>query len=278
MEMRYPSSPEAVQRFTTAELRDEFLIETLFTPGAVNMVYSHIDRVIVGGAAPTNAPLALAGDPRELGADFFLQRREMGIVCVSGGGGTVTVDGADFSMNKLDGLYVGMGARHVSFASADAANPAHFYFASTPAHQTYPTIHIPINDAQPQHLGDLTNSNQRTIYKYIHPDGVQSCQLVLGVTLLEPNNMWNTMPAHTHARRMEVYFYFDLAGDNVVFHLMGQPDETRHLVIRNEQAAISPSWSIHAGMGTGNYSFVWAMAGENQTFSDMDAVVMPALR
>ncbi|MBN2469944.1 MAG: 5-dehydro-4-deoxy-D-glucuronate isomerase [Anaerolineae bacterium] len=278
MEMRYPSSPDAVERFTTAELRDEFLIETLFADGAINMVYSHIDRVIVGGAVPTNAVLALAGDPKELGADFFLQRRELGIVCVSGGAGTVTVDGTAYAMDKLDGLYVGMGVKDVSFASVDAANPAHFYFVSTPAHQTYPTAHIPIKDAEPQHLGDPANSNKRTIYKYIHPAGVQSCQLVLGVTLLAPNNMWNTMPAHTHARRMEVYLYFDIAGDNVVFHLMGQPDETRHLIMRNEQAAISPSWSIHAGMGTVNYSFVWAMAGENQTFSDMDGVSMTALR
>ncbi len=277
MDMRYPSSPEAVRRFTTAELRDEFLIETLFTDGAIHMVYSHIDRIIVGGAAPADVPLPLTGDPKELGADYFLQRREIGIVCV-GGAGTVTVDGAAYHMDRLDGLYVGMGAQDVTFASDDGSRPAHFYFASTPAHRAYPTAHIPIKDAEPLRLGDIANSNKRTIYKYIHPDGARSCQLVLGVTLLEPNNMWNTMPAHTHARRMEVYFYFDIADDNVVFHLMGEPDETRHLVIRNEQAAISPSWSIHAGMGTGSYSFVWAMAGENQTFSDMDPVAMTALR
>lgn len=277
MEMRYPSGPEAVKRFTTAELRDEFLIEQLFVNGQVTMVYSHIDRIIVGGAAPAGSPLTLTADPKELGADFFLQRREVGIVNV-GGAGRITVDGTAYEMDKLDGLYIGMGAQDVTFASADAGQPAHFYFASTPAHQTYPTAQIPIKDAEPVHLGDIANSNTRTIYKYIHPDGVQSCQLVMGVTLLEPNNMWNTMPAHTHARRMEVYFYFDIAADNVVFHLMGEPDETRHLVMRNEQAAISPSWSVHSGMGTSNYSFVWAMAGENQTFSDMDAVAMESLR
>ncbi|MBN1563676.1 MAG: 5-dehydro-4-deoxy-D-glucuronate isomerase [Anaerolineae bacterium] len=277
MEMRYPAHPDRVKTYTTEQLRSDFLIENLFVDGAINMVYSHIDRIITGGAAPADAALVLAGDPKELGADFFLERREMGVVNV-GGAGQVTVDGMTYPMVKLDGLYIGMGAQEVTFASDDAANPAHFYFSSTPAHHTYPTTHIPISTATPMHLGDIANSNKRTIYKYIHPDGPKSCQLVMGVTLLDPNNMWNTMPAHTHARRMEVYFYFDLEGDNVVFHLMGEPDETRHLVMRNEQAVISPSWSIHAGMGTGNYAFIWAMAGENQTFSDMDAVAMGDLK
>jgi 4-deoxy-L-threo-5-hexosulose-uronate ketol-isomerase len=277
MDMRYPSHPDKVRTYTTEQLREEFLIDGLFVDGAINMVYSHIDRIITGGAAPTGKPLALAGDPKELGADYFLERREMGVVNV-GGAGKVTVDGSEYAMDKLDGLYVGRGAQDITFASDDAANPAHFYFSSTPAHTSYPTTHIAISSAEPLHLGDIANSNKRTIYKYIHPDGPQSCQLVMGVTLLEPNNMWNTMPAHTHARRMEVYFYFDIEGENVVFHLMGEPEETRHLVVRNEQAVISPSWSIHSGMGTGNYAFIWAMAGENQTFSDMDAVAMTELR
>ncbi len=277
MEMRYPSSPEAVKRYTTDQLRAEFLIEKLFEDGQIRMTYSHIDRIIVGGAAPTTAGLELVGDKAELGADFFLERREMGIVNVAGPG-RVVLDGTAYEMAKLDGLYVGMGTRSVCFESSDANQPAHFYFTSTPAHHTYPTVHVPIGDAEPIHLGDDSHSNKRTIYKYIHPDGPKSCQLVLGVTLLAPDNMWNTMPAHTHARRMEVYFYFDIARENVVFHLMGEPDETRHLVMRNEQAAISPSWSIHAGMGTGNYAFIWAMAGENQTFTDMDAVAMAELR
>ncbi len=277
MQMRYPSNPEKVRTFTTEQLRDEFLIDKLFSDDAITLVYSHIDRIIVGGACPVTTALELTASKQDLGTDTFLERREVGIVNV-GGAGTVTVDGVDYAMSKLDGLYVGKGAQSVRFASADASAPAHFYFTSTPAHATYPTTHIPISRAEPNHLGSIANSNERTIYKYIHPDGVKSCQLVLGVTLLEPNNMWNTMPAHTHARRMEVYFYFDVQGDNVVFHLMGEPDETRHLVIRNEQAVISPSWSIHAGMGTGNYAFIWAMAGENQTFSDMDAVPMRALR
>lgn len=277
MEMRYPSHPDKVKTFTTTQLRDEFLIPTLFVDGEVTLVYSHIDRIIVGGAAPIHEPLTLAANPKDLGADFFLQRREVGIINV-GGSGTITVDGAVYPMSQCDGLYVGMGAQDVRFASDDASSPAHFYFTSTPAHMSYPTTHIPISSAEPTHLGSISNSNERTIYKYIHPDGVKSCQLVMGLTLLEPNNMWNTMPAHTHARRMEVYFYFNITGDNVVFHLMGEPEETRHLVVRNEQAVISPSWSIHAGMGTGNYSFIWAMAGENQTFSDMDAVTMSQLR
>ncbi len=277
MEMRYPSHPDKVQHFNTDQLRDEFLIEKLFVDGAITMVYTHIDRVIIGGAAPTGEPLALPDNVKELGTAFFLERREVGIVNV-GGAGKVTVDGATFAMQKLDGLYVGLGAKVVQFASADAAQPAHFYFMSVPAHTTYPTTHIPISDAEPLRLGDIANSNERTIYKFIHPDGVKSCQLTLGVTLLEPNNMWNTMPAHLHSRRSEVYFYFDIEGDNVVFHLMGDPNKTRHIVMRDEQAVISPSWSIHAGMGTGNYAFIWAMAGENQAFTDMDPVAMSDLR
>ncbi len=276
MEMRYPSHPEQVRQFTTAQLRQEFLIPTLFVPNDLTLVYSHIDRVIVGGACPTNQPLALSGDPKELGSAYFLERREAGIINVAGAG-TINVDGSSYPMTKYDCLYVGKGAQAVEFCSDDPSQPAHFYLVSTPAHTTHPTTHIPISSAEPVHLGSIANSNERTINKYIHPDGVKSCQLVMGLTLLEPNNMWNTMPAHTHARRMEVYFYFDISGENVVFHLMGEPEETRHLVVRNEQAVISPSWSIHAGMGTGNYAFIWAMAGENQTFTDMDAVSMTRL-
>ena len=276
MEIRYPSHPETAKGFSTSQLRDEFLITDLFVDDAVKMTYSHIDRIIVGGACPVSKSLALTGSPKELGAEYFLERREIGIVNV-GGDGKITVDGAAYPMTRRDGLYIGMGAKNVQFASTNPGNPAHFYFASTPAHTAYPAVHIPISNAEPLRLGDNSNSNKRTIYKYIHPDGVKSCQLVMGVTLLEPNNMWNTMPTHIHARRMEVYFYFDIEGDNVVFHLMGEPGETRHLIVRNEQAAISPSWSIHSGMGTSNYAFIWAMAGENQTFSDMDAVPMSEL-
>ncbi|MBN1678902.1 MAG: 5-dehydro-4-deoxy-D-glucuronate isomerase [Anaerolineae bacterium] len=277
MDMRYPSHPDKVKHFNTNQLREEFLIDTLFVDGEITMVYTHIDRVITGGVCPTSKLLALPADIKELGTAFFLERREMGVVNV-GGSGTISVDGQAFTMQKLDGLYIGMGAKDVRFASDQAGEPAHFYFISTPAHASFPTVHIPINDAEPLHLGDISNSNERTIYKFIHPDGVKSSQLVMGVTLLEPNNMWNTMPAHLHSRRMEVYFYFDISDENIVFHLMGEPGETRHLVMRNEQAVISPSWSIHAGMGTGNYTFIWAMAGENQLFTDMDPVAMSDLR
>ncbi len=276
MDMRYPSHPDSIKTFTTAQLRDEFLIPTVFVDGALTLLYSHIDRVIVGGAAPVDQPLTLAANTKEMGVEYFLQRREIGIINV-GGNGMVTVDGTSYPMNPRDGLYIGMGVKEVQFSSDTSTNPAHFYLISTPAHAAYPTTHIPIASAEPAHLGSISNSNERTIYKYIHPDGVKSCQLVMGLTLLEPNNMWNTMPPHLHARRMEVYFYFDIAENNVVFHLMGEPDETRHLVVRNEQAVISPSWSVHAGMGTGNYAFIWAMAGENQTFSDMDAVSLSSL-
>jgi 4-deoxy-L-threo-5-hexosulose-uronate ketol-isomerase len=276
MDMRYPYHPQEVKTFTTTQLRDEFLIPTLFVDDKVTLTYTHVDRMIIGGAVPKTETLLLTAPPKDLGADFFLQRREVGIINV-GGAGSVCADSVEYPMTKYDGLYVGMGTKEVTFTSQDPQQPARFYFTSAPAHAACPTAHIPISSASPVHLGSIANSNERTINKYIHPDGVKSCQLVMGLTILDPNNMWNTMPAHTHARRMEVYFYFDISGENVVFHLMGEPNETRHLVVRNEQAVISPSWSIHAGMGTGNYAFIWAMAGENQAFSDMDAVPMTQL-
>jgi 4-deoxy-L-threo-5-hexosulose-uronate ketol-isomerase len=275
MQQRYAIDPERAKIFTTTELREHFLVESLFTHDGINMVYSHHDRVIIGGACPLN-PLKLNGDKEALASDVFLARREMGIINV-GGPGKINAAGIEYPMVKQDGLYIGMGVEDFIFESEDAKNPAHFYFISSPAHTTYPTTHIPIANAEPIHLGEDANSNKRTIYKYIHPDGVKSCQLTMGMTLLAPNNMWNTMPAHLHDRRMEVYFYFDIDEGNAVFHLMGQPDETRHLVMRNEQAVISPPWSIHAGMGTGNYTFIWAMAGENQDFTDMDAVAVDDL-
>ncbi len=277
MEMRYPFHPDQVKHMTTSELRSNFHIGSLFTPGELRLVYSHVDRVIVGGATPIQTPVELAADTHDLGADYFLERREAGIINI-GGEGSVSVDGKPFAMAKRDSLYVGKGVRQVVFKSIDAGNPAQFFIFSAPAHASYPTAHIKIQDAEPVHLGDPLNSNKRTIYKYIHPDGVQSCQIVMGMTLLEPGNMWNTMPVHSHARRMETYLYFDIPEDNVVFHLLGEPDETRHLVMRDREAVISPSWSIHSGMGTGSYTFIWAMAGENQIFTDMDAVPMATLR
>jgi 4-deoxy-L-threo-5-hexosulose-uronate ketol-isomerase len=277
MEMRYPVHPDQVKRMTTDELRANFHIGGLFKPGELHLVYSHIDRVIVGGAMPAGTPVTLAAEKRDLAADYFLERREAGIINI-GDQGTITVDGEPFTLAKRDGLYVGKGTRQVVFHSADASAPAQFFLFSAPAHTSYPTVHLKIDDAAPVHLGDGLNSNKRTIYKYIHPEGMQSCQVMMGMTLLEPGNMWNTMPAHLHARRMEVYCYFDIEVENIVFHLMGEADETRHLVMRDREAVISPPWSIHSGMGTGSYTFIWAMAGENQSFADMDPVSMGSLQ
>jgi len=277
MEFRQAASAEATKGYDTEKLRKEYLVESLFVPGELKLVYSHVDRYIIGGVVPTNGAVALEVDLKLIGAGFFLERRELGIVNI-GGAGTVTADGVDYAMDGKDCLYIGRGTQAVSFASADAANPAKYYLISAPAHTTYPTVKAALSEATPQHLGSITNSNERTIYKYIHEDGIKSCQLMLGMTLLKPGNMWNTMPAHTHERRSEVYLYFDMPEDGVVFHMMGEPQETRHLVVRNEQAVISPSWSIHSGVGTSNYTFIWAMAGENQSFSDMDMIPMKSLR
>ncbi|TDL54312.1 5-dehydro-4-deoxy-D-glucuronate isomerase [Paenibacillus dendritiformis] len=277
MEIRYACHPEGAKGYDTSRLREEFLIEKLFIDNEMQMVYSHVDRYITGGVLPTTKTVKLEADAKEMGADYFLERREIGIINV-GGEGVITVDGVAYDMEPRDCLYIGMGSKDVTFASKEAARPARFYFNSTPAHKTYPTEKVAISKATPQHLGSLSSSNERTIYKYIHKGGVQSCQLVMGMTLLKPNNMWNTMPCHTHNRRSEVYFYFDMPEDGVVFHLMGEPQETRHVVVRNEQAIISPSWSIHSGVGTSNYTFIWGMAGENQTFEDMDMVDMKDLK
>jgi len=277
MDMRYPIHPDSVKCLSTDELYHHFHIRSLFVADRLALTYTHIDRVIIGGVLPIQTGVTLSTDKALIAADYFLQRREVGIINV-GGDGHVRVDGESYVMKKQDGLYIGRGTQKVQFSSDDSSHPAAFYLVSAPAHTSYPTTYIKIDDAQPLHLGDIEHSNTRTIYKYIHSDGVKSCQLVMGLTQLKPNNLWNTMPPHLHARRMEVYFYFDVADGDVVFHLMGEPGETRHLVIRNREAVISPSWSIHAGVGTGSYSFIWAMAGENQDFSDMDAVHMDSLR
>ncbi|AEI45109.1 5-dehydro-4-deoxy-D-glucuronate isomerase [Paenibacillus mucilaginosus] len=277
MEIRYATNPTEAKTYDTARLRSEYVIENLFVEGQLNLVYSHVDRFITGGVIPTREPIKLEADKHDMGAEFFLERREIGIINI-GAPGKVTVDGTEYVLESKDCLYVGLGNKEVLFESADAANPARFYLSSTPAHKNYPTQKVAISEAEPAHLGSITNSNERTIYKYIHLNGVQSCQLVMGMTLLKPGNMWNTMPCHTHNRRSEVYLYFDMPEDGVVFHLMGEPTETRHVVLRNEQAVISPSWSIHSGVGTSNYTFIWAMAGENQEFSDMDHVAMQDLK
>jgi 4-deoxy-L-threo-5-hexosulose-uronate ketol-isomerase len=277
METRYASHPNEVKSFETSRLRDEFLIESLFAADELTLVYTHVDRFIVGGVLPIGTTIKLEADKKEMGSEYFLERREIGIINV-GGKGTITVDGAAYAMEPKDCLYVGLGAQEVLFSSEDQSAPARFYLNSTPAHHAYPTVKVAISEASPNHLGSITNSNERTIYRYIHTGGVKSCQLVMGMTLLKPGNMWNTMPCHTHNRRSEIYFYFDMPEDGTVFHLMGEPQETRHLVVRNEQAIISPSWSIHSGVGTSSYTFIWGMAGENQTFEDMDAVAMKDLK
>ncbi len=276
MEIRNAMHPDHLKLLDTAGMRRQLLVENLFEKDKLSLFYSHIDRIIVGGACPVDLPLS----PRvtkELGVDFFLQRREMGIINV-GARGTVTVDGQEHELDRKDCLYVGMGVRDLSLASLDRQSPAKFYFASAPAHAGHPTVQVTRAGAQQVNLGAVATSNQRTIYQMVHPSVLRSCQLVMGITELAPGCVWNTMPCHTHDRRMEVYFYLDLPEDAVVFHLFGAPSETRHLVVRNEQAVISPSWSIHSGVGTAHYSFIWAMVGENQAFTDMDNVAMDDLK
>lgn len=276
MDIRYAVHPEHAEAMDTESLREHFLIQGLFLPDQLKLVYSYNDRLIVGGACP-HSPLTLEIDRKIIGSDFLLQRREMGVINV-GGPGRVTVDGESFAIASKDGIYIGMGSKEVIFASDSTANPARFYFNSAPAHAAHPTVVAKFTEAEPVQLGALSTSNQRTIRKYIHPNGIRSCQLVMGMTTLETGSVWNTMPTHTHERRMEAYFYFEMDEDQVVFHLMGSPGETRHIVLRNEEAVLSPSWSIHSGTGTSNYTFIWGMCGENQLFDDMDHVPMAELR
>lgn len=276
MELRTASSPRDVKTYDTARLREEFLIQDLFRPDEVKMVYSHIDRIITGAAMPVDKALTLAAG-EELRAEYFLQRREMGIINI-GGEGKVTVDGTVYTLRHRDGIYVGRGCKDVVMESVDSAKPAKFYFNSTPAHKVYPTVYIRPEDCVNVELGSLEQSNHRNICKYILPGQVESCQLVMGMTTLRPGSVWNTMPCHTHDRRMEVYLYFDLPEDAFVMHYMGEPTETRHIVVRNEEAVISPSWSIHSGSGTQAYTFIWGMAGENQDFDDMDGCAMTDLK
>ncbi|MFD3445934.1 5-dehydro-4-deoxy-D-glucuronate isomerase [Microbacteriaceae bacterium 4G12] len=276
METRYAHHPEDMKKYTTDELRREFLIETLFTPGQVHLTYTHVDRMIFGGVMPAQEELAITLD-KELGVEYFLERREMGIINI-GGEGSVVLDGTEYEMKQRDGLYVGKGTKEVRFRSKDANSPAKFYINSAPAHHTYPTVKIDINNIKPLEMGAQSTLNERKIYQYIHPNVCESCQLQMGLTMLAPGSVWNTMPCHTHERRMEVYLYFDMEPETRVFHFMGKPDETRHLVMKNEQATISPSWSIHTGTATSNYTFIWGMCGENITYSDMDHVKMEDLR
>ena len=285
MELRTASSPRDVKHYTTERLREEFLIQNLFVPGEIKMVYSHIDRIITGAAVPTKALKLTAGD--ELRAEYFLQRREMGVINI-GGDGKIVIDGKEYAVGYKEAMYIGMGAQDIVFDSVDAKNPAKFYLNSAPAHKAYPTVLIKpegtpadgvviVKDENKVELGSLEEANHRVICKYILPGQVESCQLVMGMTKLAPGSVWNTMPCHTHDRRMEVYLYFEMPEDAIVMHYMGEPQETRHIVMRNEEAVISPSWSIHAGCGSRAYTFIWGMAGENQEFTDMDDVAMKEL-
>lgn len=287
MELRTACSPRDERNYDTSRLREEFLIDDLFKPDEIKLVYSQIDRIITGSAVPVEKELHLtAGD--ELRAEYFLQRREMGVINI-GGDGVIVIDGETYDVGFKQGMYIGMGARDISFASKEASKPAKFYINSAPAHKTYPTVLIKregtpsddvviIKDENKKELGSLEQSNHRVINKYILPGQVESCQLEMGMTELKPGSVWNTMPCHTHDRRMEVYLYFEVPEDALVMHFMGEPTETRHIIMRNEQAVISPSWSIHSGCGTQSYTFIWGMVGENQDFDDMDDCDMSELR
>jgi 4-deoxy-L-threo-5-hexosulose-uronate ketol-isomerase len=268
--------PIRTKSLNTSELREVFLIEELFQAGKVQLVYSGNDRAVIGSAVPVQEKLSLQAS-KELAANYFAERREIGVLNI-GGAGQITVDKDVFKMANRDMLYIGRGSQEIIFNSEKDAEPAAFFILSFPAHQSYPTKLKRFAEAEAVHLGSPEAANQRTIYKYIHPGGIQSCQLVMGFTQLQSGSIWNTMPPHTHSRRMEVYLYFDVPENARVFHFMGQPEETRHLVIANRQAVISPSWSIHCGAGTGAYAFCWGMGGENQAFEDMDAVRMEQLR
>jgi len=279
MEQRYATSPEHVKGMDTTELRNRFLAPDLFADDAVNAVYTHHDRVVLVGVQPVTKPVELPSFP-EIRSKTFFEHREAGIINV-GGRGSVVVDGERHDMGHGSCLYVGRGAESVVFASemSDAeAGPARFYIVSAPAHTAHPTTFVDAGEGNVRELGDALTSNRRTINQYIHEGGIRSCQVVMGVTTLHPGSMWNTMPAHTHDRRMEAYLYFDLPADARIIHIMGEPQETRHLVVADQQAVISPSWSVHSGVGTASYSFVWAMAGENQSFDDMDGFAIADMR
>lgn len=278
MEVRQSIHSEHAKRLDTTELRREFLIEKIFEADQYTMTYSHIDRIIVGGIMPVSKSVAIGTEVgKQLGVSYFLERREFGAINI-GGAGIITVDGKRYEIGNEEAIYIGKGAKEVSFSSADTDKPAKFYYNSAPAHMAYPTKLITRADVTPMTVGSAETSNLRTINKYLIPEVVETCQLSMGLTKLAEGSLWNTMPTHTHERRMEAYFYFNIDEENAVFHMMGQPQETRHILIHNEQAVLSPSWSIHSGVGTKNYTFIWGMIGENQTYDDMDHVKIKDIR
>jgi 4-deoxy-L-threo-5-hexosulose-uronate ketol-isomerase len=259
--------PQDVAGMSTQELRDTFHLAGLFTPGQLNATFTDLDRLVVGGVMPAEQPVELPNH-KETGRAYFLERRELGAINI-GGSGVIHADGQSFELEKLDCAYLPMGTKHVTFASANPQTPAKFYFLSCPAHAPHPAVMMKSADATPVALGAQETANKRTIYKFIHQGGIQSCQLVMGLTALEPGSVWNSFPPHTHWRRTEIYFYFDL-GDKILAHFLGEPQASRHLFLHNDEVALSPNWSMHFGCGAGNYKFIWGMAGENQVFDDMD--------
>ncbi len=277
MDVRYSPDANGFKRMTTNELRESFLIENLFQKNKVPMVYSDIDRSITGSAVPTTKSLMLSASKKEMAAKYFTERREVGIINI-GGKGEIIIDRKKYLLNSRDALYVGRGAKKIEFKSTSSKNPAQYYFVSYPAHTDYPVKHITALDATPVKLGSTKEANKRTIFKYIHPGTMDTCQLVMGLTELDEGSVWNTMPAHTHQRRSEVYMYFGLDKESIVLHLLGSPEETRHVIIRDRQAVLSTSWSMHSGCGSRNYAFIWAMGGENQEFDDMDWIRMKNLK
>ncbi|HHV31455.1 5-dehydro-4-deoxy-D-glucuronate isomerase [Caproiciproducens sp. LBM24188] len=280
MDIRYSANQKDFQRYTTEEIRKEFLIENLYQPDQVVAVYSHVDRMVTLGCMPVKETVSIEKGIdcwKNFGTNYFLERREIGIFNI-GGDGVIQADGVSYDMGFEDCLYVTKGTKQVLFSSKDPNKPAKFYMVSAPAHKACKTTFISIKDANKRPLGSTETANKRVINQFIHPDVLETCQLSMGMTCLEPGSVWNTMPCHTHERRMEIYTYFNIPEGNVVFHMMGEGNQTRHIVMQNEQAVINPSWSIHAGCGTSNYTFIWAMGGENQAFDDMDDIANTDLR
>ena len=271
MEVRYTYNPDYYKRLSSDELRNNFLVDSLFKLEELNLIYTDVDRSIIGSAVPGKIEISLKGSKKETASEYFAERRELGIINI-GSKGSVKVDGISYVLENKDCLYIGKGAKEIKFYSKDSADPAFYYIASYPAHKEFPVKLVSYLEAEKQSLGSLEKCNRRVINKYILPGKVESCQLVMGLTEIENGNVWNTFPPHTHQRRTEIYLYFDLKDDSMVFHFMGEENETRHIIVRDKQAVISPSFSIHSGVGTSNYSFIWGMGGENQVFDDMDSL------